>query len=166
MQLGTGETLQYDGVIAAVGHDWDPLLPSYPGTFSGEAYHTVGYRSGTELAGKKVLVVGAGNSGCDIACDAAAHASQAWISMRRGYHFLPKHFFGQPTDEFFRRRTAIPNWLAPSLLAVLLRITRRRPASLRAPEAGSQAARDAPDHELAAAAPSRARRRHRQAGHR
>ena len=122
VHLSTGEVRRYDGVIAAVGHDWDPLLPEYPGTFEGKAYHSVGYRSGAELAGKKVLVVGAGNSGCDIACDAAVHASQAWISMRRGYHFLPKHFFGQPTDEFFRGGPHIPNWLAPSLLAVLLRI--------------------------------------------
>jgi len=122
VRLSTGELERYDGVIAAVGHDWDPLLPSYPGTFSGKAYHSVEYRSGAELAGKKVLVVGAGNSGCDIASDAAIHASKAWISMRRGYHFLPKHFFGQPTDEFFRAGPHIPNWLAPSLLAVLLRI--------------------------------------------
>jgi cation diffusion facilitator CzcD-associated flavoprotein CzcO len=122
VQLSTGEVLRYDGVIAAVGHDWDPLLPEYPGTFDGKSYHTVAYRSGAELAGKKVLVVGAGNSGCDIACDAAIHGSEAWISMRRGYHFLPKHFFGQPTDEFFRGGPHIPNWLAPSLLAVLLRI--------------------------------------------
>jgi cation diffusion facilitator CzcD-associated flavoprotein CzcO len=122
VQLSTGETLRYDGVIVAVGHDWDPLRPTYPGTFDGEARHTVDYRSAAELTGKKVLVVGAGNSGCDIACDAATHASQAWISMRRGYHFLPKHFFGQPTDEFFRAGPHIPNWLAPSLLAVLLRV--------------------------------------------
>jgi cation diffusion facilitator CzcD-associated flavoprotein CzcO len=122
VQLGTGERLEYEGVIIAVGHDWDPLFPSYPGTFDGEAYHTVDYRSGAELAGKKVLVVGAGNSGCDIACDAATQASQAWISMRRGYHFLPKHVFGQPTDQFFHTGPQIPNWLAPALLAVLLRV--------------------------------------------
>jgi hypothetical protein len=122
VRLSTGEQLSYDGVIAAVGHDWDPLLPTYPGTFSGEAYHSVAYRSAAELSGKRVLVVGAGNSGCDIACDAAIHAEKAWISMRRGYHFIPKHFFGQPTDEFFRAGPHIPNWLAPSLLAVLLRI--------------------------------------------
>jgi cation diffusion facilitator CzcD-associated flavoprotein CzcO len=122
VQLGTGELLRYDGVIAAVGHNWDPVLPEYPGTFSGSTYHTLEYRSGAELAGKKVLVVGGGNSGCDIACDAATHASQTWISMRRGYHFLPKHVFGQATDAFFHHGPQIPNWMAPSLLAVLLRV--------------------------------------------
>ena len=122
VQLAGGETLRYDGVIAAVGHNWDPVLPAYPGTFDGEAYHTLGYRSGDELAGKKVLVVGGGNSGCDIACDAATRASQAWISMRRGYHFLPKHVFGQPTDAFFHHGPQIPNWMAPTMLGWLLRI--------------------------------------------
>jgi cation diffusion facilitator CzcD-associated flavoprotein CzcO len=122
VQLGTGEVLQYDGVIAAVGHNWEPVLPEYPGTFGGEAYHTLDYRSGAELAGKKVLIVGGGNSGCDIACDAATQASQSWISMRRGYHFLPKHVFGQQTDAFFHHGPQIPNWMAPTLLAGLLRI--------------------------------------------
>ncbi|MEO6211707.1 MAG: NAD(P)-binding domain-containing protein [Gemmatimonadaceae bacterium] len=120
--LGGGEVLRYDGVIAAVGHDWDPVRPEYPGSFDGASYHTVSYRSAAELAGKRVLVVGAGNSGCDIACDAATQAKESWISMRRGYWFLPKHVFGQPTDEFFHHGPQIPNWLAPSLLAVLLRV--------------------------------------------
>jgi len=122
VELSTGEVLRYDGVIAGVGHDWDPLMPEYPGTFDGAAYHTRDYRSGAELAGKKVLVVGAGNSGCDIACDAATQASETWISMRRGYWFLPKHVFGQPTDAFFHTGPQIPNTLAPSMLKVLLRI--------------------------------------------
>ena len=122
VQLGTGETLRYDGVIAGVGHDWDPVIPEYPGHFDGKSYHTLDYRSSAELAGKKVLVVGAGNSGCDIACDAATQASEAWISVRRGYWFLPKHVFGQPTDAFFHHGPQIPNWLAPSMLKVLLRI--------------------------------------------
>ena len=122
VHLGSGEMLRYDGVIAAVGHNWDPVLPEYAGSFEGEAYHTLGYRSGAELAGKKVLVVGGGNSGCDIACDAATQASEAWISMRRGYHFLPKHVFGQPTDAFFHHGPQIPNWMAPTLLAGLLRV--------------------------------------------
>jgi cation diffusion facilitator CzcD-associated flavoprotein CzcO len=122
VELATGEKLRYDGVIACVGHDWDPVIPEYPGHFDGEAYHTVNYHSARELAGKKVLVVGAGNSGCDIACDASTQASEAWISVRRGYWFLPKHVFGQPTDAFFHHGPQIPNWLAPSMLKVLLRI--------------------------------------------
>jgi cation diffusion facilitator CzcD-associated flavoprotein CzcO len=42
--------------------------------------------------------------------------------MRRGYHFLPKHVFGQPTDAFFHHGPQIPNWMAPTMLGWLLRI--------------------------------------------
>ncbi len=122
VRLASGEVRRYRGVICAVGHNWDPLLPSYPGRFDGEAYHSVRYRSPTQLAGRRVLVVGGGNSGCDIACDAATHAARAFISVRRGYHFLPKHIFGQPTDAFFRSGPHLPAWLAQPLLTALLRL--------------------------------------------
>jgi cation diffusion facilitator CzcD-associated flavoprotein CzcO len=120
--LGSGETRRYRGVVCAVGHNWDPVLPEYPGRFEGKVYHSFDYRSPSEFAGKRVLVVGGGNSGCDIACDAAAVASRAYISLRRGYHFLPKHIFGQPTDAFFRSGPHLPAWLAQPLLAGLLRL--------------------------------------------
>lgn len=120
--LARSATRRYKGVVCAVGHNWDPVLPSYPGHFDGGAYHSFDYRSLSQLARKRVLVVGGGNSGCDIACDAAAAASRAFISLRRGYHFLPKHIFGQPTDAFFRSGPHLPAWLAQPLLAGLLRI--------------------------------------------
>ena len=120
--LASGETRRYRGVVCATGHNWDPVIPSYAGKFDGESYHSFEYRSLAQFAGKRVLVVGGGNSGCDIACDAAAAASGAFISMRRGYHFLPKHIFGQPTDAFFRSGPHLPAWLAQPLLTGLLRV--------------------------------------------
>jgi cation diffusion facilitator CzcD-associated flavoprotein CzcO len=73
------------------------------------------------LAGKRVLIVGAGNSGCDIACDAARAASKAFISLRRGYHFIPKHIFGKPADVFAATGPKLPMWAAQRVFAVLLR---------------------------------------------
>ncbi|HEU5183733.1 MAG TPA: NAD(P)-binding domain-containing protein [Gemmatimonadaceae bacterium] len=122
VELGTGETRSYRGVIAAVGHNWDPILPTYPGRFDGEAYHSVKYRSPTEFEGKRVLIVGGGNSGCDIACDAATRARRTFISLRRGYHFLPKHVFGKPTDAFFRSGPQLHPLIAQPLLTGLLRL--------------------------------------------
>lgn len=100
--LSTGEVRTYKGVIVANGVTWHPNRPDYPGldTFGGEVRHTVSYRSASEFHGKRVLIVGAGNSGVDIACDAARNAKAAFISLRRGYHFVPKHIFGIPTDVF------------------------------------------------------------------
>jgi len=102
VELSNGETRIYKGVVVANGVTWHPSLPTYPGLerFKGEVRHAVTYRRPQEFAGKRVLIVGAGNSGVDIACDAARHADKAFISLRRGYHFVPKHMFGVPTDVF------------------------------------------------------------------
>ena len=119
--LGDGDRRHYRGVIAAVGHNWDPIIPAYPGSFSGDAYHSVRYRSPSEFDGKRVLIVGGGNSACDIACDAATRASRTIISMRRGYHFLPTHVFGKPTDAFFRSGPHLSPMIAQPLLTTLLK---------------------------------------------
>ena len=81
---------------------WHPKLPTYPGldTFGGQARHSVSYRHPDGFRGRRVLIVGGGNSGADIACDAARNADAAFFSVRRGYRFIPKHVFGVPLDVF------------------------------------------------------------------
>jgi cation diffusion facilitator CzcD-associated flavoprotein CzcO len=103
-----GDTALHRGVICANGVTWLPSAPSWPGQFDGEIRHSATYRSPSEFAGKRVLIVGLGNSGADIACDAASHSEHAVISVRRGYHFLPKHVYGWPIDVHFRRPELIP----------------------------------------------------------
>jgi len=120
--LSTGEVETYTSLVAASGANWHPRMPSFPGTFSGEVRHSSTYRSPDEFRGKRVLVVGAGNSGCDIACDAAQSARSAFISLRRGYHFIPKHVFGEPFDVFAERGRRWPVWLSQLLLGRLLRL--------------------------------------------
>lgn len=110
-------------LVAANGHLWEPNEPTYPGTFDGEAYHSRDYRSPEQLWGRRVLVVGGGNSGVDIACDAAAAAEHAAISMRRGYWFVPKHAFGVPADVIAHGGPNLPGWLERRLIALLLRWT-------------------------------------------
>ncbi|MCB4362128.1 NAD(P)-binding domain-containing protein [Hydrogenophaga taeniospiralis] len=122
VELSDGTRRRYKAVICATGCNWDPNLPKFEGRFSGELRHSVTYRSGDEFRGKRVLVVGAGNSGADIACDAATHADQAFISVRRGYHFIPKHIFGMPADEFGESGPHLPLWLARPIMTGLLRL--------------------------------------------
>ena len=99
VQLSDGAARLYRGVVIANGHNWDPRIPEYSGKFAGETLHSSQYKTPEVLRGKRVLVVGGGNSGCDLAVEASLHAEQASLSWRRGYHLLPKFFKGKPIDQ-------------------------------------------------------------------
>ncbi|QTX03883.1 flavin-containing monooxygenase [Agromyces archimandritae] len=96
----SGETVtgDYAGVILANGTLAEPNIPAFRGEFDGEIRHTSTYKSAREFDGKRVLIIGAGNSGCDIAVDAVHHAASVDLSVRRGYYFVPRYLFGKPAD--------------------------------------------------------------------
>jgi cation diffusion facilitator CzcD-associated flavoprotein CzcO len=122
VQTGTGEGVPHRFVVLAHGSNWIPRLPHYPGHFDGEQRHSKSFRDLEEFRGRRVLIVGAGNSGCDIACEAARAADAAFISLRRGYHFLPKHVFGIPADAFAAGGPQLPLWLERPLFTLLLKM--------------------------------------------
>jgi cation diffusion facilitator CzcD-associated flavoprotein CzcO len=105
---GEAEPRTYRGVVVANGHHDIPRIPQIPGTFAGEIMHSRAYKAPAQLIGKRVLVVGAGNSGCDIVRDAAHIASRVVLSMRRGYWFMPKFVLGFPTQEVASVLESIP----------------------------------------------------------
>lgn len=92
------QTHHYAGVILANGTLAEPNSPQFDGDFSGEILHTHFYKNASQLTGKRVLIIGAGNSGCDIAVDAVHHAASVDMSVRRGYYFVPRYLFGKPSD--------------------------------------------------------------------
>jgi len=92
------ETRWYPGVVLANGTLAEPNVPAFAGTFAGEVMHTRAYKSAAQLTGKRVLLIGAGNSGCDIAVDAVHRAASVDMSVRRGYYFVPRYLFGRPSD--------------------------------------------------------------------
>ncbi len=97
--LETGEQLDYDGVLVANGHLWDQNVPAMPGEFTGTQIHSGSYRNTGQVEGDRVLVVGAGNSGCDLAVDVAQHRLEVDIVIRDGIYFQPKAYFGVPRAE-------------------------------------------------------------------
>lgn len=99
VRSGASETRRYRGVIICNGHNWLPKYPSFPGEFTGQIIHSADYKTPDILEGKRVLVIGAGNSGCDIAAESATHARKTFLSTRRGYYYMPKFFFGRPVDQ-------------------------------------------------------------------
>lgn len=116
VETSDGVRAVYDGVLVANGHLWKARMPSYPGTFTGRSLHSSQYRNVADIEGSRVLVVGAGNSGCDLAVDAAMSRLDSTISVRHGQVFLPKAFFGRPRAEM--------RWLARLPVALQERVTR------------------------------------------
>lgn len=98
VRLANGQTRRYGKLVICNGHNWDPRFPEYDGDFTGLQLHSADYKTPEIFEDKRVLVIGAGNSGCDIAVDAVQRAENVCLSMRRGYHFLPKFFHGTPID--------------------------------------------------------------------
>jgi dimethylaniline monooxygenase (N-oxide forming) len=110
LRLSSGEQRTCDMLLVANGHHWDPLWPEPPppGTFAGRQLHAHAYRSKDELRGKRVVVVGMGNSAMDIAVEASEVGKRALLSARSGVHVVPKYMFGKPLDQLFT--TALLPW--------------------------------------------------------
>lgn len=107
---------QYAGVVIASGHNHVPRWPDIPGRFSGMLLHAADYKSPTvpvALSGRRVLVIGGGNSGCDIAVECSRHAAHTTHSTRRGYYVIPREILGRPADLRAERllKMAAPLWL-------------------------------------------------------
>jgi hypothetical protein len=134
-----GEVRHYRALVVANGHQWDPSRPDIPGLFNGTIIHSREYKNTTTLRGKRVLIVGGGNSGVDIACDAAGAATTAAISLRRGYWFIPKHIFGMPSDVFAHTGPQLPTKVQQFAFARMLNVLVGKPEKFGLPK---------PDHKL------------------
>jgi hypothetical protein len=125
-------TTLHDGVLIASGMLHHPHWPLLPGRFAGRVMHSSEYRSAEVFAGQRVLVVGCGNSGADIAVDAVHRAARVDLSVRRGYYFLPKFIMGRPTDTL-GGAIRLPRALKQRLDALLVRVVMGRPSDYGLP---------------------------------
>ncbi len=122
--LSTGERRRYRRVVIANGHNWDPRWPNYPGQFAGQMLHASQYKTPEVLRGRRVLVVGGGNSAYDIAAESSRQASATFHSLRRGYRILPRYFRGQPVDQGgeWMLRWRMPLWIRRLSIARVCRL--------------------------------------------
>src|SRR5437764_13298765 len=131
-QRDTGATCtgRYGAVIVANGHHWDPRYPepAFPGAgaFAGVQIHSHQYRAPEPFAGKRVLVLGIGNSACDVAAECSRVAARTLIAMRSGAHIIPRYLAGRPADRLTLMRPAMmmPLWLRRFAVALLVWIAR------------------------------------------
>jgi dimethylaniline monooxygenase (N-oxide forming) len=119
--LDDGEKRAYDALIVANGHHWDPRWPEPPisGEFFGEVMHSHQYTDPAQLAGRRVVVVGMGNSAMDIAVDASYHAASTRLVARKGVHVVPKYILGKPLDAGVRPTRMPFTWMLRGLAQVL-----------------------------------------------
>jgi cation diffusion facilitator CzcD-associated flavoprotein CzcO len=139
--LSGGEARRYGALVIANGHNSQPNVPEYPGSFDGQVMHSADYKVSEPLLGKRVLVVGGGNSGCDIVVEAAHRAEAAFHSTRKGYHYIPKYLWGQPSDQVasLMHTLRIPMSVQRIVANISLRLFMGRHSDLGLPE---------PDHRL------------------
>jgi hypothetical protein len=92
-----------DVLVVANGHHWDPRFPDFDGEFAGETIHSHHYidpRTPLDLYGRRILVVGIGNSAADIASELSqkSYDNQVTLSTRSGAWIVPRYIFGRPAD--------------------------------------------------------------------
>ena len=131
-------TRRFAGVLVATGTLHHPHQPPLPGAFDGRVMHSGEYKSADVFAGQRVLVVGCGNSGADIAVDAVKQARSVDISVRRGYYFLPKFVRGRPIDTL-GGAIKLPRRLKQMVDAAIVRMVVGKPSDYGLPD---------PDHRM------------------
>lgn len=120
---GAPQAAVFRYLMVCNGHHWDPKYPDYPGQFNGTFMHSHDFKvCDDRFRGKRILVIGAGNSACDVAVETARVADKVSMSMRRGQWFVPKFTFGQPSDVMAARFAWAPAVVRQLLVKLMIRV--------------------------------------------
>ncbi|WP_052583888.1 flavin-containing monooxygenase [Saccharomonospora iraqiensis] len=132
LTTGRGERRRFDLLVVANGHHWDPRWPDFPGEFTGTQLHSHSYidpRTPLELSGRRILVVGLGNSAADITVELSSRAldNRVTLSTRSGAWIVPKYLAGTPADKFYRTSPYLPLSWQRRLFQLFQPLTAGRP---------------------------------------
>ena len=150
LSTADGQEHRFDALLVCNGHHWDPSYPEFPGQFDGQSIHSHHYIDPTDpldLVGKRVLVVGIGNSAVDITSELARKgvADKVLISTRSGAWVMPKYVFGRPADQVFKTNPRLPLGLQRRMARLLPRLVAGRMEDFGLPT---------PDHQFLEAHPT------------
>ena len=129
--LGDGSAQEFDFLVVGNGHHWDPRFPDFPGSFDGEtihSHHYIGPQDPLDMTGKRVLVVGIGNSAVDIVSELSRKgvAEKVFLSTRSGAWVMPKYFLGRPMDTMAKVNPRLPLKLQRRMARILPRLASGR----------------------------------------
>jgi cation diffusion facilitator CzcD-associated flavoprotein CzcO len=124
-RIDTGaDPIETPVVVVATGWADFPHLPSWPGmeSFGGPVLHSSAYRNGAPFAGKRVLVVGFGNSGAEIALDLCEAGAEPTLAVRSPVRVLPRDLLGLPILGFSVAQRFLPARVADAINAPIIRL--------------------------------------------
>ncbi|MBX2892539.1 MAG: NAD(P)-binding domain-containing protein [Saprospiraceae bacterium] len=122
LTLVDGSAEEFDYLLVANGHHSAPRHPVWRDDFTGQYFHSHSFKNNQGFEGKRVLVVGAGNSGCDCAVETSRVAERVDISVRSPQYIIPKFFLGRPTDIFAAKMIWLPRSVQDALHKISVRV--------------------------------------------
>lgn len=119
-----GGVREFDVAIVANGHLSTPRHPGFGHEFTGEYLHSHYYRDPADFVGKRICIVGAGNSACDIAADVCVTAERTVMAVRSGVVINPKLVLGVPLTQIATRlaRWHVPDSLIGKVMKLITRV--------------------------------------------
>jgi cation diffusion facilitator CzcD-associated flavoprotein CzcO len=140
VRLASGETAEAGALVVATGIMANPVIPAIAGRedFAGDVLHSVAYRRPEPFHGSRVLVIGVGNSGAEIASELARAGVAVTIAVRSGANVVPLTLFGLPIQYHAIAVRRLPRPAQLAVVAAVRRLTtlRRGPPVLPLPAHG------------------------------
>jgi cation diffusion facilitator CzcD-associated flavoprotein CzcO len=125
VRTAAGQTFDTQQLVLATGANREPKAPFLPGAeeFAGEVLHSHAYRRAADLAGRRVLVVGMGNTGAEIALDLVEHGVRVALSVRSPVNIVHRDVLGRPTQLSSIALARLPEPLGDALATLLRNLT-------------------------------------------
>jgi cation diffusion facilitator CzcD-associated flavoprotein CzcO len=125
IETAAGSLYETPHLVIATGLSHVPRIPRFAGqdSYAGEVLHSASYRNGVPYAGRRVLVVGFGNSGAEIALDLLEHGAEPHVSVRSPTVVVPRDVLGIPVLTLARFFSMFPPCLGDRLSSPLVKLT-------------------------------------------